>query len=214
MTPRGPSGHGRVPRARRHLPDQPGSPLPPPVLSATGPDLRALDRLDLPVDAVVDEVRAALAEPGPGRPAGRTGSGQDHGRAPAAPRRAVARGPADRRARAPPGGGPGRRPAHERPRRAVGGRPRGRPDPRRHQGRAATRIEVVTEGVLTRRLQHEPRARRCRPGRVRRVPRAEPGRRPGPGPRPRGPGRPPTRSAAVGHVGHARSRPGRPTPRW
>ena len=74
---------------------------------------------------------------------------------------------------------------------------------------ARTEIEVVTEGVLTRRLQRDPDLAGVSAVRLRRVPRAQPRRRPRPRPHPRGRRRAPPRPADRGHVGDARHRPGR-----
>ena len=122
------------------------------------------------------------------RAGGPAGRGKDHGHAAGAagqpwagggklivlePRRLAARAAADadgghpRRA-----GGPDRRLPRE--------------DGLRVSGR--TRIEVVTEGVFTRMILDDPGLEGVAGGAVRRVPRAQPGRRPGPRLRPGQPG--------------------------
>ena len=77
----------------------------------------------------------------------------------------------------------------------------------RHVGRD-TRIEVVTEGILTRRLQRDPSLPGTRTGDLRRDPRTQPPGRPRPRLHPRRPRRAAPRPADPGHVGHPRHRSG------
>ena len=90
----------------------------------------------------------------------------------------------------------------EAPGRAVGYRIRGEAVP-------GSRIEVVTEGILTRMIQSDPELAGRRLRDLRRVPRARARRRPRPGAGARDPRRPAPGPAAPRHVGHARRRPGR-----
>ena len=71
-----------------------------------------------------------------------------------------------------------------------------------------TRIEVVTEGVFTRMILGDPGARRRRLRDLRRVPRAQPRRRPRPGAGPRRAGRAARGPAPAGDVGDPRRRGG------
>ena len=76
-----------------------------------------------------------------------------------------------------------------------------------------TRILVVTEGILTRRLLEDPSLPGHRGRDARRVPRAEPPRRPRPRDAPRGPRDPPRGSPASRRLRHARSGSRRRVPR-
>ncbi len=150
----------------------------------------------------------ARRAPGPAR------GGQDHHRAAAPARRAVARRTAASWCSSPAASPPGPRPGRmaDLLGEEVGGTVGYRTRDERRVG-PDTRIEVVTEGILTRRLQRDPSLAGHRPGGLRRDPRAQPPDRPGPRPRPRRPRGAAPRPAAPGHVGHPRRRPGGRAPR-
>ena len=170
---------------------------------------------DLPVEGCIAEVRGALSGAGPRRAARAarararrrssrcacsTSRGSDGGRIVVLePRRLAARAAAHRMA------DPARR-GRRRARSATGPATSAR-------SAATTRIEVVTEGILTRRLQHDPSLPGVGLVVVRRDPRAQPAGRPRTGPHPRRPLGAATRAPGAGHVGHPRHRPGRRAPR-
>ena len=111
---------------------------------------------DLPIVDALDDASPSAARPPTGDHRGAPRRRQDHRRAARPARRTVARRRSHRDARAAPPGHAGGGPAHGGDHADVGRRARRLPDPRRAAHRRDTRIEVVTEGVLTRRLQHDP----------------------------------------------------------
>ena len=119
----------------------------------------------------------------------------------------------DRRAPAAPARGPARRGAdRERARQSTWAARSGYQVRFDRKVGPTTRIELVTEGVLTRRLLGDPELRGVGCVVDRRVPRAPPRRRPRAGTR-RAPARPPPRARADRDVGDARRRAGRGLPR-
>ena len=160
----------------------------------------------LPIEPALPQLRQALARRGCRAP-GAAGRGQDHPGAARAARRAVAR-QGRRIVMLEPRSAsrPGRRSPHGG---GLWARSRAAPSATgsaTRRGSARTRIEVVTEGVLTRMLLTDPALERVRAGHLRRVPRAEHPRRPRPRAHAADARRPAERSSGSGHVGHARRR--------
>ena len=159
----------------------------------------------LPIDPLLPSVVEAVAHPGHARARGRAGRRQDHPRSPRAARRRRLRG-RDVGPRAAPPRHPPRRRARRRGARRAGGSAHRLPDPLRGRGLGRHPGALRHRGRAHPAAALRPGAARRGRGGARRVPRAPPAHRPGPGAAPSPPGAPPGPPAGR-HVGDPRGRP-------